>query len=74
MATNNKYKPLPFEDYFTICSQNYNHIKTNLNLAYYTKITYQHKRHIHYVNFQVRYDFARRCIQIIFQQTADCTD
>lgn len=75
MVMNNyKYKPLPFEDYFTICSQNYNHIKTNLNLAWYTKITYKHKRHIHYVNFQVRYDFSRRCIQVIFQQTADKTD
>lgn len=74
MAMIIKYQPLPFEDYFTICSQNYNKVYTPLNLAYYTKIKYKHGRHYHYVNFQVRYDFSRRCIQVIFQQTADRTD
>ena len=68
------YKPLNFEDYFIICSQNYNHCETNLDLAQYKEIEYKHKNHIHKVNFQVRYDKSRECIQVIFQQTADKSD
>lgn len=29
------YKRLNFEDYFTICAENYNKLKTNLKLAKY---------------------------------------
>lgn len=72
--TKMKYRRLSFGSYFIICSQNYNKRLTNLNLAEYEEIEYRHGRHTHRVNFQVRYEAHRQCIQIIFQQTADRSD
>lgn len=68
------YVRLPFSEYFIICSQNYNHHDTTAWLAEYTEIEYVHGRHTHRVNYQVRYDHVRNCIQAIFQQTADRSD
>jgi hypothetical protein len=38
------YKRLNFEDYFTICSRNYNKIETDLELAEYKSIPYCYKK------------------------------
>ena len=38
------YKRLNFEDYFTICSENYNGIKTDLEIVKYKFITYTHRK------------------------------
>lgn len=69
-----EYKRLPFQDYFTICSQNYCKIETNLKLAEYKTIEYTHKDHRHDVQYQVRYDEERNVIQCIFQQTNSESD
>ena len=68
------YQRLNFEDYFTICSSNYNGIQTNLELAKYDSIKYNYKNKIYKVDYQVRFDTVRNCIQIILQQTSDKTD
>jgi hypothetical protein len=49
-----EYKRLKFEEYFTICSENYNKISTSLRIAKYKFIEYTHKKHIHRVGYQVR--------------------
>lgn len=69
-----KYTRLSFQEYFIICSQNYNKHTTVEEIAEYEEIIYQHKNHTHKANFQVRYDKNRDCIQVIFQQTADKSD
>lgn len=68
------YKRLKFQNYFTICSSNWNGLLTNLRMPDYRSIKFKHGRHEHMVNYQVRYDKARNCIQCIFQQTADKSD
>lgn len=65
-----KYIRLNFEDYFTICSSNYNKIETILEVAKYDKIDYEYKGSTYTVNYQVRFDEARNCIQVIMQQTS----
>lgn len=69
-----EYKRLNFEDYFTICSTNYNHIDTDLQLAEYDCIEYNYKNKLYRVEYQVRFDEERNCIQIIMQQTTDDAD
>jgi hypothetical protein len=69
-----EYKRLRFEDYFTICSENYNGLKHNLATAKYDKIDYQYRNKIYTVDYQVRFDAARNCIQIIMQQTNSKSD
>lgn len=68
------YRRLSFEDYFTICSQNWNNKETKLNLAKYSKIPYSYKGKDYSVEYQVRYDESRKCLQVIFQQTRDKMD
>lgn len=68
------YKRLNFEDYFVICSENFPKIATDLKIASYNFITYKHKNHEHTVGYEVRYDEARNCIQVILQQTVEKTD
>lgn len=74
------YKSLNFEDYYIICSQNYNKLdleslgKQDLELANYDEEYYFDGKHKHTVNYQVRYDEERNCIQVIFQQTASKSD
>lgn len=68
------YVRLPFSEYYIICSRNYTHQETHAWLAEYSEIVYRHGRHTHRVNYQVRYDHVRHCIQAIFQQTADRSD
>ena len=36
-----KYKRLNFEDYFTICSDNWNKKETDLEMAVYKEVPYQ---------------------------------
>lgn len=69
-----EYKRLNFEDYFTICSENWNLLDTNLNLAEYESITYEFKGRQYCVDFQVRFDEVRNCIQVIFEQTSGKSD
>ncbi len=69
-----EYKRLNFEDYFTICSDNWNNLKTDLELAVYENVPYEYKGKIFYANYQVRYDKERKCIQTIFQQTYEKSD
>lgn len=64
-----QYKRLAFQDYFTICSENYNKRTTDLDIAQYEHVYYTFKGKEYCVDFQVRYDEARHCIQVIFQQT-----
>lgn len=68
------YKRLNFEDYFTICSENYNGIKTDLEIVKYKFITYTHGKHEHIAGYCVRFDEKRNCLQIIMQQTVEKTD
>lgn len=63
------YKRLNFEDYFTICSENWNNLNTSLDIADYTSIPYNYKNKDYRVEYQVRFDEKRNCIQVIFQQT-----
>ena len=63
-----EYKKLSFEDYFTICSQNWNSLKTDLKLAKYTSIPYTYRGKEYAAEYQVRFDDERNCIQIIFEQ------
>ena len=69
-----KYKKLDFEDYFTICSDNWNDLETDLELAKYKDVPYQYKGKTFYANYQVRFDSKRNCIQAIFQQTYQKSD
>ena len=69
-----EYKPLRFEDYFTICSENWNHLETDLRLAKYKEVPYEYKGKTFYANYQVRLDSKRHCIQAISQQTYERSD
>jgi len=69
-----EYRALNFEDYFTICSCNYAGIQTDLKLAKYESITYKHHNHEHVLQYQVRFDYERNCIQCIFKETACKSD
>ena len=69
-----EYKRLNFEDYFTICSENWNNLETNLRIAKYTSVPYEYKGKTFYANYQVRLDGPRHCIQILFQQTYEKSD
>ena len=69
-----EYKRLNFEDYFTICSGNFNHISTKLELAAYKEVRYIYKKKEFIAEYQVRYDEKRNCIQAIFQQTYEKSD
>ena len=69
-----EYKRLNFEDYFTICSENWNEFETDLRIAEYTSVPYEYKGKTFYANYQVRLDSARHCIQILFQQTYEKSD
>ena len=71
---NMEYKRLNFEDYFTICSENWNEFETDLRIAEYTSVPYEYKGKTFYANYQVRLDSARHCIQILFQQTYEKSD
>ena len=68
------YKRLNFEDYFTICSENWNKLDTSLEIAKYESIPYNYKGKDYKVEYQVRLDRKRHCIQIILQQTSDKMD
>lgn len=68
------YKRLNFEDYFTICSNNWNDLETNLEMAQYDSVEYTRKKKKFSVEYQVRLDFERNTIQCIFQQTASKSD
>lgn len=68
------YKRLNYEDYFTICSRNWNKLETDLELASYASIPYEYKGKKFSVEYQVRFDGARNCIQVIMQQTASKSD
>lgn len=69
-----EYKRLKFEDYFTICSRNINKLETDLKIAKYESIPYEYKGKKYSVEFQVRFDEARNCIQVIMQQTSGKMD
>ena len=69
-----EYKRLNFEDYFTICSRNWNNIETNLELASYEKVKYVYKKREFFAEYQVRFDAARNCIQVILQETNEKSD
>lgn len=69
-----EYKRLNFEDYFTICSGNWNKLDTCLEIAKYESIPYEFKGKNYSVEFQVRYDEPRNCIQVIMQQTSGKMD
>lgn len=69
-----EYKRLNFEDYFTICSDNYNQLQTELELAVYKEVKYIYKKKEFIAEYQVRYDEKRNCIQAIFQQTEEESD
>lgn len=69
-----EYKRLSFEDYFSICSQNYNGRHCAEPIAQYKSIPYNYKGHDYEANYQVRFIEARNCIQVIFQATAGKAD
>ena len=69
-----EYKRLNFEDYFTICSENWNKLGTDLAIARYESIPYEFKGKNYSVEFQVRFDEPRNCIQVIFEQTSSKSD
>ena len=69
-----EYKRLPFEDYYTICSGNWNNLETNLAIAAYESISYNYRNRQYAVEYQVRFDELRNCIQVILQQTSDKMD
>jgi hypothetical protein len=69
-----EYKRLNFEDYFIICSENCNCVKTNLEIAKYDSIYYNYKGKYCTADYQVRFDEARNCIQIIMQQSTNMSD
>ena len=68
------YKRLNFEDYFTICSENWNRRKTDVQVAKYESIPYEYRGKTYCVDFQVRFDEPRNCIQVIFEQTDSKSD
>lgn len=68
------YKRLNFEDYFTICSKNWNNLKTTLSLAQYDSIPYEFRGKNYSVEYQVRFDSPRNCIQVILEQTSSKSD
>jgi hypothetical protein len=69
-----EYKRLNFEDYFIICSRNYNKLDTSLEIAKYESIKYTYRGSEYSAEYQVRFDEARNCIQVILQQTASKSD
>ena len=69
-----KYKRLPFDVYFTICSQNCNGKKCSEPIAQYKSIPYNYKGEDYNANYQVRFDEKRQCIQVIFQATTEMSD
>lgn len=69
-----EYRRLNFEDYFIICSENWNGLDTNLEIAKYESIPYEHRGKKYSVEFQVRFDEERNCIQVIFEQTSSKSD
>lgn len=69
-----EYKRLNFEDYFTICSQNWNNINTDLVLADYESVPYNYRGQEYAAEYQVRFDETRNCIQVIFEQTSSKSD
>lgn len=69
-----EYKRLNFEDYFTICSENWNKLDTNLQIAKYESISYSYEGKDYTAEYQVRFDKARNCIQVIFEQTSSKSD
>ena len=68
------YKRLNFEDYFIICSRNWNGRTTNLELAKYEHIPYSYRGKEYLAEYLVRFDAARNCIQVIFEQTSSKSD
>ena len=69
-----EYKRLNFEDYFIICSNNWNKRKTALKTARYDAITYEDNGETYQANYQVRFDESRNCIQIILQKSSGKMD
>jgi len=69
-----EYKKLAFEDYFTICSENWNDLDTDLRIAKFEEVKYIYKKKEYIAEYQVRLDSARQCIQVIFQQTYEKSD
>lgn len=69
-----EYKRLNFEDYFTICSENWNDLDTDLRIAKFEEIKYIYKNKEYIAEYQVRLDSKRKCIQVIFQQTYEKSD
>lgn len=69
-----KYRRLNFEDYFTICSENWNKLDTDLVIAKYESITYNYNGKEYIADYQVRFDEERNCIQVIMQQTSSKSD
>ncbi len=69
-----EYRRLNFEDYFIICSENWNNVETNLDIAVFDKIKYIYKGKEYIAEYQVRLDSARQCVQVIFQQTYEKSD
>ncbi len=69
-----EYQRLRFEDYFIICSDNWNKVETDLELSKYKSIEYTRKKKTYSVEYQVRYDAKRNTIQVILQQTASKSD
>lgn len=69
-----QYQRLNFEDYFTICSRNTNNLDTDLEIANYESIDYEYKGKKYTVDFQVRFDEPRNCLQVILQETSGKMD
>lgn len=69
------YTRLPFNEYFTICSEAWNNEDTtNIFMAKYNHVDYYVRKKKHTADYQVRYDESRNCIQILFQQTSGKSD
>lgn len=69
-----EYKRLNFEDYFTICSGNYNRLSTDLEIAKYEHVPYEDTGEHHCADILVRLDAERNCIQVLFEATATESD
>ena len=69
-----EYKRLKFEDYFTICSKNWNNLDTDLEIAEYKSVKYLYRGSEYSAEYQVRFDAPRNCIQVILQQTSGKAD
>ena len=57
-----EYKRLNFEDYFTICSGNYNRLNTGLEIAKYEHLPYEEAGERYCADILVRLDAERNCI------------